>query len=61
MVRAYLDWNTGTTSPDTMTVHEVRREAIVSYPKPGGGTFKVKVRQKPNPIGFHARLPGDGR
>lgn len=46
-------------SADTITVHEEQRSAIVRYPKPKGGSFKVKFVQKPNPIGFHARLPGD--
>ena len=46
---------------DTITVHEETREVLVRYPKPNGGTFTVRVRQKPNPIGFHARLPGSKR
>lgn len=44
----------------TLTVHEEPREAKVTYPaRDGGKPFRVIVRQKPNPIGFHARLPGD--
>lgn len=32
----------------------------VTYPNPNGGKpFRVMIHQKPNPIGFHARLPGD--
>lgn len=45
--------------PKTMTVHTDTPEMIVRYPKSQGGHFKVKVIQKPNPIGFRARLPGD--
>lgn len=46
----------------SMTVHEEAREAKVTYPAPDGGKpFRVIVRQKPNPIGFHATLPGDKR
>lgn len=44
----------------TATVHEDMRSAKVTYPNPSGGKpFRVMVHQKPNPIGFHARLPGD--
>jgi tRNA (Thr-GGU) A37 N-methylase len=59
-MKAYYDEYTGSTCPDTMTVHEETREALVKYASPTG-TFTVRVRQKPNPIGFHARLPGDRR
>lgn len=44
----------------TLTVHEEAKEAKVTYPaRDGGRPFRVIVRQKPNPIGFHVRLPGD--
>jgi hypothetical protein len=46
----------------TVTVHTETRSAQVTYPHPDGGKpFRVMVHQKPNPIGFHARLPGDCR
>lgn len=44
----------------TVTVHEDTKSAKVTYPNANGGKpFRVIVHQKPNPIGFHARLPGD--
>lgn len=43
----------------TITVHEETRSARVTYPNRHGQEFRVIVRQKPNPIGFTARLPGD--
>lgn len=43
----------------TSTVHEETRSAKVTYQNEQGKQFRVMVRQKPNPIGFHAQLPGD--
>lgn len=44
----------------TVMVHEETKSAKVTYRHPSGGKpFRVIVHQKPNPIGFHARLPGD--
>jgi len=43
----------------TITVHEEERSAKVIYHGQAGKKFAVKVTQKPNPIGFRARLPGD--
>lgn len=46
----------------SLTVHVEAKEAKVTYPaRDGGKPFRVLVRQKPNPIGFHVRLPGDRR
>lgn len=46
--------------PETMDVEPRLSQMRVTYPHPEGGKpFRVIVRQKPNPIGFHARLPGD--
>lgn len=45
----------------TVTVHEDPRSAQVTYTGANGVKFRVIVHQKPNPIGFHARLPGDKR
>jgi hypothetical protein len=42
----------------TVTVHEETKSAKVTY-RGDKGTFRVTVHQKPNPIGFHAKLPGD--
>jgi hypothetical protein len=43
-------------------IHEETRSAKVTYPNPNGGKpFRVMIHQKPNPIGFHAHLPGDKR
>ena len=49
-------------SKASVTVHEETESAKVTYRNPDGGKpFSVMVHQKPNPIGFHARLPGDNR
>lgn len=45
----------------SVTVHEETRSARVTYSSGDGKKFRVMVRQKPNPIGFAARLPGDKR
>lgn len=42
-------------------VHEETRSARVTYRSEDGREFRVMLRQKPNPIGFHAKLPGDRR
>lgn len=44
----------------TITVHEDTPSAKVTY-RGKDGTFSVMVHQKPNPIGFRAKLPGDRR
>ena len=43
----------------SVTVHTDTPEAKVTYRNERGDKFSVIVRQKPNPIGFGARLPGD--
>lgn len=43
----------------TATVHTDTPEAKVTWRNERGDKFRAIVRQKPNPIGFHARLPGD--
>ena len=43
----------------TVTVLTDTPTAKVTYRSDDGGRFRVIVRQKPNPIGFAARLPGD--
>lgn len=51
-----VDWQV---SRATMTVLSERSEAKVTYYGDGGSRFRVIFRQKSNPIGFAARLPGD--
>lgn len=56
---AFID-EFGDDVPDkTVEVWVEHRFAIVKYPKPDGGCFRLKFVMKPNPIGFHCRLPGD--
>lgn len=43
----------------TVTVLHETKSATVTYRGDGDKLFRVVVHQKPNPIGFHARLPGD--
>lgn len=45
----------------SVMVHTDTPSAKVTYRGDGGAKFSVIVRQKPNPIGFTARLPGDKR
>ncbi|MGH8465096.1 MAG: hypothetical protein ACRER5_13175 [Pseudomonas sp.] len=45
----------------TVTVHTDTPSAKVTYRNDNGAKFAVIVRQKPNPIGFRARLPGDAK
>lgn len=59
MGRAFVDsW--GDQYPDkSMMVIEDQKSWHVTYWGDKGSKFRVKVHQKPNQIGFHARLPGD--
>lgn len=43
------------------TVWEDTKTTRVTYHGDDGKQFRTIVRQKPNPIGFTARLPGDYR
>ena len=43
------------------TVWEETKTTRVTYHGDDNRKFSVIVRQKPNPIGFHAKLPGDRR
>lgn len=43
------------------TVWEDTKTSRVTYRGEDGSKFRVVVRQKPNPIGFTAKLPGDRR
>lgn len=45
----------------SVTVHTDTPSAKITYPGQNGSKFRVLVTQKPNPIGFMARLPGDKR
>lgn len=53
-------WGEHQTLPSA-TVWEDTKTTRVTYPGDNGSKFRVIVRQKPNPIGFHASLPGDKR
>lgn len=45
----------------TTTVHTDTPSAKVTWRNADGKRFRAIIRQKPNPIGFHAKLPGDAR
>lgn len=45
----------------TTTVHEEQRVVKVTYRGEGGKTFALRFVQRPNPIGFRAKLPGGRR
>lgn len=45
----------------TTFVHTDTPQVKVTYHGDNGQKFRVLVTQKPNPIGFAARLPGDKR
>lgn len=54
------DWNDHAPRA-SVTVHTDTSSAKATYRGENGSKFRVIVTQKPNPIGFHARLPGDKR
>ena len=54
------DWGENHPLPNATVSYEPR-EARVTYRGEDNTKFRVIVRQKPNPIGFHASLPGDRR
>ena len=45
----------------TITVEDETQRTQVTYRGAKGRKFRVLFIRKPNPIGFHARLPGDRR
>jgi hypothetical protein len=55
----YIDDNGNTVGRSTVIVSDEPRSAHVTYRNDEGKRFRVVVYQKPNPIGFAARLPGD--
>lgn len=55
----YSDGMNDHVSRATVTVHTDTPEARVTYRGDNGVKFRTIFRQKPNPVGFHARLPGD--
>ncbi len=54
------DWGETVAMPSA-TVWEDTKTTHVTYRGEDNARFRVIVRQKPNPIGFHASLPGDRR
>lgn len=56
---SYYDPWDGPLSRATTTVHTDTPSAKVTWRNAEGKRFRAIVRQKPNPIGFHVRLPGD--
>ena len=57
---AYHGWY-GYESRESIHVHSETQSVKVTYRGEDGSKFRVIVHQKPNPIGFTARLPGDGK
>lgn len=58
----YVDPEFGDQLPRaSMTVEENDRTVRVTYRGDSGKKFSVRLRQKPNAIGFTARLPGTHR
>lgn len=43
----------------SLTVHDDRPSARITYRGEDGERFRVNVIQRANPVGFRARLPGD--
>jgi hypothetical protein len=60
-VSVYVDPDWIQQNKATVTVSEEPKTARVTYRGEDGKKFRVNVVQRPNPIGFHARLPGDKR
>lgn len=63
MTRNYtVEWPQTMLVRDTIDVlSEDPRVFIVTYRGVDGSVFRCRFRQRSNPIGFHVRLPGDGR
>ena len=55
------DWDAYASDHLAKSFIEPERTARVTYRGEDGKRFRVIVRQKPNPVGFHAKLPGDKR
>lgn len=56
----FVDYNWNQLSRATTTVVEQAHEVKVTwYGEQEANRFRAIVRQKPNPIGFRAKLPGD--
>jgi hypothetical protein len=55
----YVDYDGSQVPLASTTVHENTRTARVTYRNERGDRFRVNVVQRPNAIGFTARLPGD--
>jgi hypothetical protein len=57
----YVDGHWNQHARATVVVHQDTKSAKITYYGDNGERFRVIVHTKPNPIGFHARLPGDAR
>lgn len=55
----YNDFDNEHAPRASVMVHTETPEAKVTYRSADGAKFSAIFRQKPNPIGFHAKLPGD--
>jgi len=55
----YVDAAGATLPRATVLVHEAPRTVRVTYRGADGARFRVLIHQRPNPIGFAVRLPGD--
>jgi hypothetical protein len=61
-VTVYIDHNWVQQARATVAVDDDRPQTItVAYRNAEGDRFRLKFRQRPNPIGFHVVLPGDKR
>lgn len=61
MTRPTSYWWSERPAPTNVSVIDETPKARVTFTGEDGKRFRVIVRQKPNPIGFRARLPGDGK
>lgn len=57
----YVDAWGNHVSRATVTVTEETKSARVTYRGENGNRFRVDVVQRPNPIGFHAHIPGPAK
>jgi hypothetical protein len=55
------DWDAYGPDHLAKTLIEPEKTARVTYRGENGSRFRVIVRQRPNPVGFRAVLPGDKR
>lgn len=58
---SHIDWWDERAERISVTVCEDPKAFRVTYRGEGDKRFRVNLVQKPNPVGFRAKMPGDKR